>query len=887
MPLRKRQYPMTKNYTIKSLTNRTLLVLPAVTMLGLGVLYGTWVLMDRGSSHDPERSLFETQSKETARQIGSSLSMAVSELELLAASDEVLHGVADTRHLRNHILRSRYLDSVAIYSADGDVELSTRDHNPPAGGSERLFDWAVRGRACVSQPNEDGADEDGGQARVFVPVKGLHSPGERVMVGVVPLDKIWSSVDVDLFDDNVALTLLRARTPDTTSAENADESHAILSAANHPDTYYVKEIVPRGEGIEGPAWNLVAIRPYEHVRAELERNAVVNVFAAILTLGVLGFVGVRFSRRIYQPLKELTSACNGILRGRLDVKMPRLMPNELQRISDAVGHMISEVRYHRNTMSEMVQSRTQNLEAAHKALERRADNLKASYNSSKDGVLVLDADGVQLHEVNQRFLDLFGLGHMDLKALEVDTLCREMAMAFMEGTDFSVRWAYYLENSEAEGTEEWELAQPERKIISVFTAPVRDEENVITGRYWTFCDVTFQRQQEEHLRQEQRLDAMGMLAGNFAHGIDNLLTVILGNLSLALLETDDNPDVSECLSTAAYATNQATTLAKELLGFANGGGALNIVEIDPNELLDSIRETLRTTVNPSIEIVSDVTKGIWRVPADSDQMYQAVLNICMNGVDSMSSGGTLTLRTSNVRLADGDSGMPPEVTGGDFVRITIADEGCGMSDVVFQRMFEPFFSTKKESGSQGLGLAMAYGTVRKHGGWITCESTPGVGTRFEVYVTKAEQRGKLMSIEPKNAETGNAEGLVLVVDDEPGVRRIAMSVLRRCGLATLEAADGQDALGIFEQKGSEIDVVLLDLSMPKLSGKETLVELKKMSEDVQVIICSGYPVDLDDFEREEGVRPDGSIQKPFDVKSLGATIREALERASETHTAGV
>ena len=144
-----------------------------------------------------------------------------------------------------------------------------------------------------------------------------------------------------------------------------------------------------------------------------------------------------------------------------------------------------------------------------------------------------------------------------------------------------------------------------------------------------------------------------------------------------------------------------------------------------------------------------------------------------------------------------------------------------------------------------------------------------------------------MSMEPKTPEARDADGVVLVVDDEPGVRRIAMSVLRRCGIATLEAADGRDALSIFEQRGGEIDVVLLDLSMPKLSGKETLVEIKKLNPEVQVIICSGYPVDFDDFEREEGVRPDDSIQKPFDVKSLGTSVREALDRASETHTAGV
>ena len=622
-----------------------------------------------------QRSLFQKKSEKTARQVGFALSMAVDELELIIDSDDVLHGTADVPYLQNHILRSRYFESVTIYDEQGEEQLSTREDNPHSGGSERLFKQASQGSTCISRPNADGVDEAGGRALVFVPVKGLKRPGEQVIVGVVPLFRIWSAVDVELFDDDVALTLLRARTADTSSAENADESHAILSAANHPDTYYVKESVPRRNDIQGPAWRLVAIWPYGHVRAELERNAVVNVIAAILTLGVLGFVGVRFSRRVYPPLKELTSACNGILRGRLHIKIPHVMPDELQRISNAVAHMISEVRYHRNTMSEMVRSRTQNLEAVHLALERRADNLKASYNSSKDGVLVLGSDGLQFHEVNQPFIELFGLSEVDPKTLDVDSLFEAMTEVFMDGTDFSVRWSSYQENPDGECTEEWELAQPERKVISVFTAPVRNEESVITGRYWTFREITRQRHQEEHFRQEQRLDAMGLLAGNFAHDIDNLLTVILGNLSLALLETDDRPDVAECLSTAACATNDATALAKRLLGFANGGGPL-------------------------------------------------------------------TLGTANVRFRDGEFGMPPEKTAGDFVRITIEDVGCGMSDAVGQRMFEPFFSTKKDEGRQGLGLAMAYGTIQRHGGWINCESTSGVGSRFEVYVIKVEERGK-------------------------------------------------------------------------------------------------------------------------------------------------
>jgi len=208
----------------------------------------------------------------------------------------------------------------------------------------------------------------------------------------------------------------------------------------------------------------------------------------------------------------------------------------------------------------------------------------------------------------------------------------------------------------------------------------------------------------------------------------------------------------------------------------------------------------------------------------------------------------------------------------------VSDTGKGMPEHVREKAFEPFFTTKVEQNSAGLGLAMAYGTVEGHGGWISCESALNEGSTFRIYLPRCEQRNEPMVIHRETQIKGGRDPVILVVDDESGVRRIAISVLKRCHMSALEA------LRVFEENSREIDLVLLDLSMPRLSGRETFTALKTTKEDLPILLCSGYPVNIDEFSAETGFRPHGLIQKPFDIRTLGNIVREAMEGRVLTET---
>lgn len=619
---------------------------------------------------------------------------------------------------------------------------------------------------------------------------------------------------------------------------------------------------------------------YESVGRWVRRAAAVNTGAGMLIVGLLGWVGFRATRDLAAPLAATSRAAERLALGELEVQFREGGPQELQSIEDALKHMISEVKYHRHTLSGMVAARTQSLETARNALAKNASQLRASYDSAQEAILIVEAGSGRILQANRRFHALFGFDGVRVEDLTSTDVGKALQSLVVHPTHLADQWSRYAADSPVEGAEDWELVRPHKRIVSVFTSPVRsDDGQSVIGRLWTFRDITEQRELEQTLRQSQKMESMGQLAGSIAHDFNNLLTVILGNLSIARTELQAN------LEAAEEATHEATQLARQLLGLSDRGGRLQLCPLDVNEVIHGVSAVLEPTAGPLVQVHLALANSLWKVPADADRVQQVILNLCMNAVDAMPGGGTLTVRTENIHVARGEHAMPLESQPGDYVRITVEDDGIGMDAELHERVFEPFFTTKSHLGSQGLGLAMAYGAVQRHGGWITCESEAGKGTRFEVYLLRTEQRNEPMKLRPINGDQEGGAPCVLVVDDEAGVRRIAVSVLNRCGYTTMQAGDGEEALSRFRESGGGVDLVLLDLSMPKLSGRETFLELKRMRVDVPVLLCSGYPVSLDDFERETGFRPDGVIQKPFNVMGLGSRVKEILSAHSGVRVA--
>ena len=420
-----------------------------------------------------------------------------------------------------------------------------------------------------------------------------------------------------------------------------------------------------------------------------------------------------------------------------------------------------------------------------------------------------------------------------------------------------------------------------RTCVRRVLTPVRDATGQITGVLGICWDVTEQRRLEAHVHQASKMDAIGQLAGGIAHDFNNLLTAILGSLELLLMRTPDGPD-RDLVGAAQAAAVRAAALTQRLLGFSRRH-QLDWRSTDLNGLATEVVALLRRTIDPLIRFETKLAPNTWAVQADPTQLNQVLMNLCLNARDAMTGPGQITIETgrasgAELRAANGAGGRA-----GEFVRLRVTDTGAGMSPDVMARIYEPFFTTKEVGKGTGLGLAMVFAIVRQHKGWIDCWSEVGVGTRFDVYLPQAEStKAATVALAPA-APARAGQGTILVVDDEELIRDLAALTLEGRGYRVLRAADGQQAVDVYSAEKNHIDLVLLDLTMPVLSGHEAFRHLINLNPHVQVLFASGYAVEqLSDLEKELMA---GFVKKPYRPNELLLAVEVALQRQPATSDA--
>ncbi|AWM39442.1 Blue-light-activated protein [Gemmata obscuriglobus] len=405
-------------------------------------------------------------------------------------------------------------------------------------------------------------------------------------------------------------------------------------------------------------------------------------------------------------------------------------------------------------------------------------------------------------------------------------------------------------------------------------SPVRDGGDRVTQFVGVLTDVTQRRALEEQFRQAQKMEAIGQLAGGIAHDFNNLLTVINGfsELTLRQLPTDDpcQPLVTEIRD----AGERATRLTRKLLTFSRKE-VVEPVVLDLNATVDGARGMLRWLLGEGVRLVVKSDPRLDRVRADAGHVEQVILNLAVNARDAMPHGGTLTVGTANV-TSDGPSG-PGRVPAGRYVRLSVADTGVGMTEEIQAKIFEPFFTTKAIGQGTGLGLSTVYGIVQQTGGHIRVTSAPGRGATFEVYFPSAGR-------DPADAQAAHAaepggptgRGTVLVVEDDDRVRRLARIALQRFGYTVLDAPSAEEALRVCERPEPPIDLLLTDVVMPGMGGRELAEVVARLRPGIKVLYVSGY---ADDAVVRHGVlRAEVAfLQKPFTPAALAEKVRSVLE----------
>lgn len=427
-------------------------------------------------------------------------------------------------------------------------------------------------------------------------------------------------------------------------------------------------------------------------------------------------------------------------------------------------------------------------------------------------------------------------------------------------------WHGEIMNRHKEGT-----LYPEDLIIT----SVKDDKGKILHFIAIKRDLTEQRKLEAQLRHAQRMESIGTLAGGVAHDFNNILAAIFGYGSLAIMKMTDNDPHRQYIQNILEASDRAAHLTKELLLFSRKQ-VLDRKTEDLNVIVAKSNKFLRRVIGDDVVIKAITSKAALPVLADAYQLEQVLMNLATNARDCMPQGGTVTITTEIVSLDEGFKATHGNCKPGCYALLTVSDTGEGMDEETRQRIFEPFFTTKEVGKGTGLGLAVVYGIIEQHDGYINVYSEPGQGTTFRVYLPLiASVVDANVNTSPKEAPAGGTE-TILLAEDNDLVRVMAATVLREFGYTVIEAVNGEEALQKFKEHADSIQLLLFDMIMPIMNGKDASDEIRKMKPGTKILFASGYAPDVirEKLSHEEGVQ---IISKPMSTAELLLKVRGVLD----------
>ena len=507
--------------------------------------------------------------------------------------------------------------------------------------------------------------------------------------------------------------------------------------------------------------------------------------------------------------------------------------------------------------------------------------------NSPDMIYTLDNNG-HFTFVNEAATDLFGYDSTDLIGKHYQSILFKDDIA-------RSRWRFNERRTGERATAGFEMRlkpgprmkktggkQPTYAVVELNATGMYRRKNadgprIQVGTYGVARDTTYRKALETQLIHAKKMEAIGNLAGGLAHDFNNLLMGVQGVVSLMRLKMEpDNPFLKQVRTIEQYVQDGAG-LTRQLLTLAKGGA----LEIKPTDVNDLIRKQGRMfgRTRKEIVIAEDLVPAVLPVLADSSQIEQVLLNLYVNAGHAMPDGGRIAIKTENIYLSDehvliGSTHLQP----GRHVKITVSDTGVGMDEKTLERIFDPFFTTKQFGKGSGLGLYVAYGIVKNHGGFIQVVSKQKVGTTFTIYLPATERKAARAQ-EPSPQRIVGRE-TILLVDDEPKVLTVCGDGMKLLGYTVYTADSGDKAVDIFSRKSGAIDVVVLDMIMPGLSGKETYRRLKQIDPQVRVLLASGYAME----GQAEEILKEGCaafIQKPFKMEQLSLTIQEIMDTSCQ------
>jgi len=613
---------------------------------------------------------------------------------------------------------------------------------------------------------------------------------------------------------------------------------------------------PAAERVIAPVYagarELVGYTVLELSRAALRRamRQAMLVAAAVSLLLLCSFAGLAWLavRQLQRPLQALEGAVDRVATGQLNVDIDTRFPDPLGRIARAFNRMTRALAEDRS----MLQRRTHQLEQSERRFRELFTHMPvAMYMATMDG---------RLKQCNPAMAQMFGYRDPDDMLDHV----RHMAELYEDPDDRKTLISEVIEQRQLISREVRMKDRQGNTLHCVLNARlVVDDNGEYLGIEGLLQDLTQLRTLESNLMQAQKMEMVGQLAGGIAHDFNNLLSIISGNTELLARQLPE--DAGKLRRHTEYilrACQRAAELTSNLLGFARKG-TMRLETIEVPRLLREVISLVRETCDRRIDIRLDSDEASCKVIGDPGQLHQVFMNLAINATRAMPEGGTLRFV---VRAVDQQT-----------IRIEVRDTGIGMDEATLKRIFEPFFTTRKQGQGTGLGLAMVQGIVEKMGGSISVRSTPGKGTCFTILLPRVHEGSA--SREETNIgydmEAMRGRGHILLVDDEALLRETGEAILSDAGFQVSCAETGEQALALLNEERHRIDLVLLDLNMPGMGGKETLRQIRKLHPELKVIVLSGYSADTLDAQ-DPLLRYDGFVRKPYQFQALCAEIKRVL-----------
>jgi two-component system, cell cycle sensor histidine kinase and response regulator CckA len=485
------------------------------------------------------------------------------------------------------------------------------------------------------------------------------------------------------------------------------------------------------------------------------------------------------------------------------------------------------------------------------------------------GVAIVSADGGTIESVNPAFAEMHGWTVDELRGKPMSELSTGLQ-------DFPRMNPLY----DSRGHQIWETERLHRDG-TVFPAlidatAVKDQDGQVTYYAVNVQDLTERRRAEEQIRQAQKMEAVGRLAGGVAHDFNNMMMIIMGFSDFLLSTLEHNDPRWADADEIRKAAERAMHLTRQLLGFGRQQLVARHV-LSLNEVVSGMERMLRPLLGEDIRLETQLSAGLGGVEADYGQMEQVVMNLALNARDAMRGGGRLTIETLDAELPEGYAyrNVGIDIPAGSYVMLVVNDTGEGMTPEVKARLFEPFFTTKPATKNTGLGLATVYGIVAQSGGYIWVESETGKGTTFKICFPRVElEEGTSDQPAPPTGSTRGSE-TILLVEDEEAVRSVAARVLGNQGYTVVQAANGEEALERLDELGAKIDLILTDVVMPDMGGLELAGRLRERRPDLKVLYMSGY---AEGDKLQPKMNSEHSfLQKPFSAESLTLKVREVLD----------